>query len=70
MQAAVAQVLLGQPQAALDLIVPSAEGPRCVGHRAWLLLMSDCKARGVLTGAHSCLPCNDGWHGLCLLSGA
>ena len=33
-QAAVARVLLGQPQAALDLIVPSAEGPRCVAHRA------------------------------------
>ena len=27
-QAAVARVLLGQPQAALDLIVPPAEGPR------------------------------------------
>ena len=49
MQAAVARVLLGQPQAALDLIVPSAEGPRCVGHRAQLLYMSDSKAGGALT---------------------
>ncbi len=48
MQAAVVRVLLGQPQAALDLIVPSAEGPRYVGQRTQLLLMFNSEAGGVL----------------------
>eukprot|EP00891_Asterochloris_glomerata_P007485 jgi/Astpho2/7485/Aster-x1440 len=55
-QAAVVRVLLGQPQAALDLIVPSAEGPRVrpdTGSAASTLSEGGSRARIGTVAAHT-----------------